>query len=346
MANKICRRTRTKLSTSGTDLGSVVRFDSNNFNSFSFGFVLDKILKLIETPVAYPIVHPLSSTLISYSFQVFHNNLVSVEIGNNVFAYIVVYPSHVTSFSSREIFEKSLAGTSAFGLQFVTQMFELPFSLLDVSRIIKPAVRTDGKVVYSEVNAQNNVLRTVVLLSGSNLFRECEEKETSAFLIHSQKAFINFPVEVISITRRDIEVELLPIFEQPQNKSVAFEISTSWKIVSDRSSFYDWIGFSLLDHATSLSYTSDSYLSWEFESLPDCMVDGIMELEVLSYFMLPSIINAELQCFGVSPNSGNYLWSWIDSNFGSYNNSHKNYKTLDIFKCFGGFKHGRQMAEV
>ena len=51
MANKIRRRTRTDCSAFGTNLASIVRLDSNNFNAFSFSFVLDEALQLIEAPV-------------------------------------------------------------------------------------------------------------------------------------------------------------------------------------------------------------------------------------------------------------------------------------------------------
>jgi hypothetical protein len=48
MANKIGRGTRTELSALGTELGSVVRLNSHNFNAFSFGFVLHEVLQLKE----------------------------------------------------------------------------------------------------------------------------------------------------------------------------------------------------------------------------------------------------------------------------------------------------------
>ena len=336
MARKTTLRgTRTKLSTSMADLGSVVRFNPINNNPFSFSFVLDKALQLEEAPITENPVHLPAFSLFPDTFQVFHHNLVSIEIGNNVFAYTMVYVLHPTSFSSRELLEKPFSGASAFRLKFGTQILKFPLGSLNFSRIIKPTVRTDGEVVYSKVNAQNNVLRTVVLLSGSNLFRECEQEKTSAFFIHTQEAFIHFPVEVISVTSRDVKLELLPTLEQPQNKSVSFEVCTSGKIVSNRCSFDNWLGFSLFDHTTSLSHTSDCYLRRKFKSLSNRMVNSVMEFEVLSDFMLPSIINTELQGFSVSLDGGNYFKSWIDSNFCSHNSSHRNYKTLDIFKCFG-----------
>ncbi len=332
---KVMFGTRTQKTTIRTDLGSVVRFNPINNNSLSFSFVLDKALQLEETPITENPIHPFPFSLFPDTFEVFYYNLVSIELGNNVFAYTMVYMLHPTSFSSRELLKKSLSGASAFRLKFGTQILKFPFSSLDFSRIIKPAVRTDSEVVYSKVNAQNNVLRSVVLLSSSNLFRECEKEETSAFFIYPEKTLSNIPTEIISIARGNVEFELLPTLEQSQNKSVLFEVSTSWEIVSDRCSFDGWLGFSLFDHTTSLSHTSDCYLSRKFETLSDSMVDSIMEFEVLSDVMLPSIINTELQGFSVSFDSGDYFRSWIDSNFCSNYASHKECKTLDIFKCFG-----------
>jgi hypothetical protein len=336
MAGKTTLRgTRTKLTTSVADLGSVVRLDPIHNNSFSFSFVLDEALQLKEAPITKNPIHPLSFSLFPDSFQVFHNNLVSIKVGNNVFTYTMVYVLHPTSFPTTKLFEQSLSRPCAFRLKLGTQIFELLFSSLDFSRIIKPTVTTDGEVVYSEVNAQNNVLRTVVLLSGSNLFRECEQEETSTFFIHPEKALSNIPTEVFLVAVRDSEFELLPTLEQSQYQSIFFNVCTSWEIVSDRCSFDSWLGFSLLDHSTSLSHTSDCYLSRKFETLSNCMVDSIMEFKVLSDFMLPSIINTELQGFSVSFDSGNYFKGWIDSNFCSHNSSHKDSKVVDIFKSFG-----------
>ena len=218
------------------DLGSVVRLDSNNIDSFSFGFVLDEELHLVKAPIANPIVHSPSSVLLSYPFEVFHHNLVSIEAGNNLLAYVMVNPSHVTSFSSRQLLEKPLAGTSAFSLENRTQIPELPLDLLDFGRIVKPVVRSDSQIVYSEINAKNSSLRATVHLRGINLFRECKDKETSAFFIQSQKAFSNIPTEIFFVASRNVKPELLPTIEQSKNENVSFEVSTSWEVISYRSS--------------------------------------------------------------------------------------------------------------
>ncbi len=130
MARKTTFQTSTQLTTPMADLGSVVRLDPLNHYSFSFSFVLDETLQLIETPVAqHPIEFPAFS-LFPDAFQVFHNNLVSIEIGNNVFTYTMVNMLHPTSFSSRKFFKQSLTGTSAFRLKLGTQILEFPFEIV------------------------------------------------------------------------------------------------------------------------------------------------------------------------------------------------------------------------
>lgn len=314
--------TRTQLTTSMADLGSVVRFDLINSQTFTHSFILDEALQLIETPVTYPIIHLPASIGFSDTFEVFHHNLVTIKVGNNIFTDVVVDPSHPTSFSARELIEKPFAGLSAYGLQFTAQVSELPFNLFNFCTVIEPTIRTDSEVIYSEVNAQNNTLRVVVLLSGSNLFRECEQEETSSLFIHPEKALIHIPSEIVFVTIRNIECKLLSAIEQPQDKELVFKIGTSRKIVSDRCSVNNWLRFGFLDHTTSLTHTSYSYLCREIELLPDCMVNSVMQFEILSDFMLPSIINTELESFSIGFDSSNNFWGWIDSDFSSGNNSH------------------------
>jgi len=331
---------RTELPTSVADLGSIVRFNSNNFYTSHFSLVLDEVLQLVETPITNPIVHNPTSVLFPDTFQVFHYNLASVEFGNNIFTDIMVNPSHITSFTPTELLEKSYSGTSAFGLQFTTQVLEFPFDLLDFRRLIEPVVRSDSKVIYSEVNAQNNVLRTNVLLSGIELFRECEHKKASSSLIHPQKeTFIDIPTKIPFVAFGDFKLELLPAFEQSQYKHISFGVSTSREIVSYRCSFDSGFGFSFLDHPTCLLYTSDSNLGWQFELISDCMINFIMEFKVLLNFMLPCIIDTELQGFSVSFNSIDYLFSRIDSDFCSHTRSHRNIKEEQVYKCIDSSSH-------
>jgi len=325
--------TRTKLTTSVADLGSVVRFNPINHNSFSFSFVLDKTLKLIETPITNPIVHSLSSSLFSYAFEVFHYNLVSVEVGNNVLTYIVVIPCHEPLLFSTQPLEKPFGTSSAFGLKFTTQIFEFPFDLLNFCRIIKPAVRSDSKVIYSEVDAKNSILDIRAI--GSNLFRECEQKETSTLFIYPEKALTDIPTEIFFIAIRDSEWDFNSTFYSSQRQDIVLEGCRTREVVSHRASINDWFAFSFLNHSTGLLDTSDSELALQsitFES----WIDKWMEFDVIPYLILPCSIDTELQSFSVNSKSFNYLRSCSNLDFSCCSDVHNGCKEQPIFKSFGG----------
>ena len=329
---KTAAGTKSQVTAFMADLRSIVRLDSDNFNSFSFCFVLDKTLQLMETPVANPIVHSLSSACFPYSFKVLHHNLVAAESGNDIFTDIMVYPLHPTSFSSGEFLEQPLTGTSAFSLKFGTQIFEFPFSAFDFGGIIKPVAACDSKVIYSQVNTENSILRSVA--NEFNLFGESEQKESSAFFIHSQEAFTCLPREVFFIAFRDIEFEFLPFVEQTQNKNVSFEVSASWEIVSDRSAIDGWLGFSLFVHPAGLFDASNSKL--RRQGLPQCFINEGVELDIIPDIILPCSINTELQSFAVSFDSVNYFRSGRNLDFSCCNTLHKDAKSVKVFKYGAG----------
>ncbi len=330
---KIMFGTRTKFTTIGTDLGSVVRFNPINNNSFSFGFVLDKALQLEETPITENPIHSFAFSLFPNAFEVFHHNLVSVEVGNNISTDVVVTPSHKSFFSSRDFLQQSLCGASTFGLKFTTQIFKFSFGLLDFSRIIKPAVRTDGEVVYSEVNAQNNVLRTTVLLSGINLFRECEQEETPAFFIHPEQTFFDIPSEILFITSRDGEWDFNSAFDCSQRQDIVLEGSRTREVVSHTDSVDSWFGFSFFDHSTSLFDTSDSQLALQSIGTQS-FINKWMEFDVVPDMFVPSSVDTELQSFAINIESFDYLRSCFDSNLCSDSCSHIDIEEEQVFKCF------------
>ena len=166
--NKRTTRTRTQLSTFGTDLGSVVRFDSNKFNPLSFSFILDKTLQLEETPITNPIIHSSSEISSSDTFEIFHNNFASIKTANNFLADVMINPRHKMFLFSRNLFQESSGTLSSFSLEFTSQEFEFPFNLLNLRGFEELSVRSNSEIVYAEVNTKNSV-RTRTF--DSNLFR-------------------------------------------------------------------------------------------------------------------------------------------------------------------------------
>ncbi len=315
--NKTSTRTRTKLSTFGTNLRSVIRSNPNNFNSFSFSFVLDKTLQLKETPVANPIIHSLASSDISYSFEVFHYNFISVKFGDNFLADVMINPSHETSFFSRQLFQEPSGTSSAFSLEFTSQEFEFPFNLLDFGGMKELPVRSDSEIIYSQVHTQNSVrTRTHGAFLG-----ECEHEKAFAFVIDSQKAFINFPAEIIFETIGNSEGNFDPSFDCGNTQNVIFEREASWSIISNRTEFNNWFGFSFLNNSTRLFDAGNGELRRQSNFL-ERRVNKRMQFDIIPNFQFPSLVNTKLQSSFVNFNSFNNLRSCFNSNFSGCSGSH------------------------
>lgn len=324
-------QTRTKMSTSMTDSGSVVRSNSNDFNPFHLCLVLDKVLQLVKTPVVNPIVHPSSTILFSDSFEIFHYNLVAFESSNNILTYVMINPSHPTSFSSRQLSKKPLTGMSAFSLEFFPQIPKLFFDLLNLCRIVKSIIRSDCKVVYSEVNTKNK-LRSVV--DSIDFFRECKKEESSALFVYTQKTFTDFPIKILFIALRNIKNKGLLDFKQSQDKSIPFDISISREIELNRSFAYYRFSFGFFDNSTSLFNTGNSKL--RRKSLSERSVSKRVEFDIIFDFMFPSLIDTKLQTFSIDLDSSKNFRGCNNLGFSCNNTSHDDMDTEKIFKCIGG----------
>lgn len=328
--NKNVLGTSTQTTTLVAELGRVMRLDFNKQNASHHTFILDKGLQLEETPVTKHAIDFLPSTVIPDSFKVFHNNLVTRKPVNDTFADVVVYPSHVTVFSSTQLLKKSIGASSAFGLEFITQMFKFPLGLFDFSRIIEPAVRADGEVVYSEVDAQNTILRMNVLLSGSDLFREHETKETPSSFIDFEEAFTNTPlIKVFLVTGRNVERHFNPFLCGGEAQDVVFETCATRKIILDGSVPYQWFGLGFFDHATCLFDTSNSELGLQSKAFK-MLINEWLELDSILDFVLPSNSNTMLQSNLENSDGSNYFWGGRNLDFGSYIHSQTTRKGVYI----------------
>jgi len=331
MANKKTFGTRTQYSTFGTDLGSIVRLNSLKNNSFSFSFIPNEVLQLIETPITQPVIKSPSSPNISYAFKVFHNNLVSVKAGNNLFAYVVVNPLHKTVFSSRDFFKQSPAGMSAFALKFSFNMPVFPFDLLDFRGIEKLAVRSNSKVVYSDINTKNSL---EVRAFDIDIFGKGKQEETSAFFIYPQKAFSNFPSEIFNITIRNFERDFNPAFDSSQTQNIIFERSRAREVISHTDFIDYWLGFSLLNHSTGLFDTSNSQLALQ-SPLSYGFIDKWVEFDVILNLSFPSLIYAELKGFSIDSDGSDYFRSCFDFDFCCCSNFHINIEDTLIYILYG-----------
>jgi len=321
MANKRTTRTRTKLSTFGTDLGSVVRLDLNKFNPLPFSFVLDETLQREETPIANPIIHSLSSSDFSDTFEVFHYNLASIKIINNLFADFMINSSHEPLLFARDSFKQSLGRPCAFALEFTSQEFEFPFNLFDFRGVKELSVRSDSKIINPQVHTENSV-RT---RTNGAFLGECEQEETFTFRIYPQKAFINFPTEIGFVTFWNSERNFNPSFDCGDRKNTILERETSGSIISNRTKFNKRFCLGFFNKPTSLFDTRDSKLRRQSKS-SQILINKRMEFDIIPNLHFPSSINTKLHSFLVNSNSINNLFTGSNSNFSSCSGSHNNYK--------------------
>lgn len=329
--NKRSTETRTKLPTFMADLAGIDRINPINFYSSSLCFIGNEVLQLEEVPVINPVIHSSASSQLSYSFKVLHYNPVSIKAGNNIFADIVVMPSHEPLLFPRELPEKSLTGESAFGLQFATQISELPFDLLDFTAIIESAIRSDSEIIYAEVNAKNSMITRADI----NLFSKSKEEETSSFSVYPEQAFLYIPSEVFLIAVWNGERQLDSALDSRYTEDIAFKGSRPWKVISDAGFVDDWLASCSFNHSCCLLDAGYCQLSWQ-SSLSQALIDEWMQFNIVPDFMLPSYINAELQSLAVNLYSSDYVWSGWNLDFGCCSSNHSYYANFDAYKPIGG----------
>jgi len=327
---KTTKGTRTQTSTLVADLTSHKRIDSNNSNSFSFSLVLDKTLQLVEAPVADPIIHNLAPISFSYSFKVFHDYLVSIKVENNVFTDVVICPSHEPLLSARNFFKQSLSGLCAFSLKNRTQVLELPFDLFDFAGIIKLAIGCDCQVINSEIDAKNSILD--IRAVSFDLFRECEQEETSSLIINPKQGFLNIPTEVLIVTIRNCERNFNSSLDCADRKNVISEGSTSWKVITDRTIVNQRLSLSSLNNSTRLFNTSNGKLGGH--CLLQFSIDKWLKFNVVLNLPLPSLIDAELQSLLINFNCPDYFKSCNNFDFGCCSDVHNNMMEEQVYKLY------------
>ena len=310
--------TRTQIATFMADFGSIVSFNPNNFNSLSFSFVLDETLQLEETPIANPIIHSLSSSNVSYSFKIFHYNLATIKTINNLFADVMINPSHETPFFSRNLFQEPSGTSSAFALEFTSQEFEFPFNLFDLGGVKELPIRSDSEIIYSEVNAKNSMQ---IRAFDINLFGECEQKETFAFGINLQQTFSNFPTEIGFVTIWNSKRNFNPSFDCRNTQYVLLERERTRSIISNRAVFDSRLSFGFFDNPTSLFDTRNSKLGWQSYFSQRSINKG-MQFNIIPNFQFPSLIDTDLHTSFIGGNSINYLLPWFNLNFTSCSDLH------------------------
>lgn len=171
----------------GADLACVVGAHVHDMNSFDRGFVRYKLPQLIKAPSMQPEIHPFSQTLLPDAFDVFQNKSVSwFPRVDDLFADVVVHPSHETLLSASYLFQKLLGGFCAFGLKFRPQTLESYSSLFHKARMKESFLRSNSKMPDAQINAHSfSIASNRRMLPGKG-----NVQEQPAFFHHDLRSLI------------------------------------------------------------------------------------------------------------------------------------------------------------
>ena len=310
--------------TDRTGLRSMSWIDINNPNSLSQSLVFNKTLELPESPLMNPFI---ISGSFSDSFKFFHDDYVAIiQVSNNIFADIVIAPSHKPSPASRNLFEFSLGSLRAFALKNRNKPVMLDSQLLDIFSI-KSAIRSDSNLIDPEVNTQN----PVTMLRAYGIFPEECESEIIFFFVLSKQTFPDFPTKILQGIIRNLNRNFNSTFNSRNAQNIIFKTETSWIIISDRNLVDKWFASCFLNHPTGLFYTGNRKLGSQ-SHLPQVLINKRMEFDIIPDSHFPNLVNTKLKPLFVKFNSLNYDFinlnlNWNTSQYGS-NSRNSNYLNI------------------
>lgn len=310
---------------SATGLAGVSGFRIGYFDALSNGFVFNKALELLESPLMHPFIVSSGSTDM---LEVFHYNRIAYfEPADDFLRDVVVLPSLELSPAAAQFLEFSFGSFRAFGLEACHNSL-MPYpQMLDA--FVETPVACNGKVVYAEVDSENE---SVVTLPESDFFGEPETEEQLPFLI-DKVAFLDTPIKILPVAFWNCDGEFYTTLYSGQGERFPIlDRSTSWEIVADcHIPFDNGLGVGLFDNFHCLFYGIDGKLGLKPEDVSDFPITNFMQVIPISYSHFPSKINTELDCLGVNLHSADNSPIERDSDLGCDNRLHSGY--LDsVFK--------------
>ncbi|MDP2974253.1 MAG: hypothetical protein Q8N60_04330, partial [Candidatus Diapherotrites archaeon] len=279
--------TRTQGIAGGAGLACHVRINKDDLLTEPFSLVGDEGLELVKAPIVKPAIEPFSFLLLSDSLKVFEGYDVSVS--NNFFANYVVCASHVAFLPAAQHFKMPLGGLCAFSLQFTSQMPEL----LNPSlwSLKKPAITTDGKVVYSEVNPDYLIATRKV---GVSLSGECDVPVKNPFLINQFKSLI-LPIKILPVILRNKDSNILPIILREGSYPNFIKIECEkLTIPANALLFDDWLDFEPGAFQTFACFANSLNSKISRQPLSNIPINKPMQSKTITNLSFKTFINSEL----------------------------------------------------
>lgn len=315
-----------------TLLRGIGRINIDNSATFSSGFVINKALELPKTPFMNPLIVFCGSPNI---VDVFHHDNASIRNAINYsLAYVMVSPSHKMFPSATKLFKMSFGRFCSFALKFANQSFVLnpeTFDLFSKEHL----GRCYCELIYSDIDAKNSFLD--VRASDIDIFGECEQEKAFALPVNLEKALSNIPRKIFLVTFWDCERYFHPSLNCAYTQNIILEGSRTREVVSHRTTINNRLGFSLLDHSTSLLNASNSELRLQTNT-SKMLIGERMKLNIIPNLEFPSIIDTELQTSRIDFESINYLLCCNNLDFSCCSDIHTHRKEQEVFKTIGGWQ--------
>ncbi len=286
---------RSDFSAQATSLACVRWVNIDDRTSLLQSFVLDKILQLSESPRMQLPVELLSlvGTNVFYSFQSY--DVSTPQTIYNLSTNPMVLAPHKTCPSAREFLEMSIGRLRASALQS-GNISLMPNHLRDYAPI-KFAIGSDGKMLYTDIDAENTPVLDRVY-RWSDVFGKAQPEEHPVFPVRPKNAFIDFPTDVFFCVFGNRNIEFLAAFDCRKAKDSVLERETSWRVVS-HGVFSDCrFALGTLDNTTRLLDARNGELGFKSEH-SQLFVNERVQFNIVSYSFLPCGIYAKLQPFAI-----------------------------------------------
>ncbi len=190
-----------------TFLRGVPGINGDNLLTYIFGFVSDKLFQFVERPVVQFPIELITATFLNTDLgEVFKCEYRRWGL-NNLLRDTMVDISHKPSFSTSQLPQFADTGSSAFRLEFGSEMRVFTTSILHSRRIKKCVVGTDCNIDNSPINSENGLFHNY--LRGIS-FKLAMQIERIVVLAKGQGRGFNFPRQVLSVIFRDTERDLNP----------------------------------------------------------------------------------------------------------------------------------------
>ncbi len=282
---------RTKFKAVRTGLGSKIRINLDYPNSLQFGFIANELLQLEETPTVEPSVKSFSHKLVpalSYTFKVLQDNCVSRT--DNLFTYIMVNPTHITFLPTRKLLQKPLSRLCAFTLEFSPQILVL--HNLGLMTFENLAIRTDSKVVYSDINTQNPVStrRWSVDVSGKS-----NVKEQLSFPISNDFKSLVFPIKIFPIIFGNIYRNIFSLSWSKSSQSNLLKVECKKiPIEADRTRLHNRLLFKFNSFKILRSFCYGFTSKISRKPFPNVFINKMVKLKSVAYLGFKTFVNSIL----------------------------------------------------